>query len=213
VVTTALLGMAFAASWSSSRPWKLLAAVLFLAPLVTWAVMLPKEVGPSFRAEGRTQPDIPRLSEVIEYFPKPGPRDLPAILERLELPARANRPLPRLDPPGILEVRRWKARRIDLTATTSEPTSLTVFQFRYPGWEAHVNGHQVPLDLNVPDDVIRFGIPAGRSQIEVRLPLLPPERLGNRVSGMSLILLLLGGLAARRFWPAHSEQPREAGEP
>ena len=110
-------------------------------------------------------------------------------------------------------MQRWTARRLDLIATTSEPGSLTVLQFRYPGWEAYVNGEQVPLDLNVPDDIIRFGIPAGKSQIAVRLPLFPEERLGNALSGASLILLLLGGWAARRFWPKQGEQPREAGKP
>jgi len=213
LATAALVGMALGSAWTATRPGKFFAATLFLATLGVWAAMLPAEAGFAIKSKSRTQPDVPHLSEVAEYFPKPGPRDLPTTLERLQLPARHNRPLPRLEPAGTLEVERWRARRLQLTVSTQQASALKVLQFRYPGWKARVNGQEVPLLPNPPDDMILFEVPEGESKVEVLLPLLPEERTGYAVSAVSLSLLLLFGWFGRRITKAELPNPSEDGEP
>lgn len=95
----------------------------------------------------------------------------------------------------------WAPRQIHLSISTPQAGTLTLHQYYYPGWIAHVAGRSQPLPLQPsPDGLLQIEVPAGDYPLAITLAPLPEERTGRWISTCTLLLcLLLTGYRCRRM--------------
>ena len=98
---------------------------------------------------------------------------------------------------GSARVTRWKPRDIVVQIDVPRAERLEVRQFYYPGWTATLDQRtQIAVTPADSSGLIQLPIPAGRHTLELRLDKGPSELLGNRITGVSFVLVLLLGIAA-----------------
>jgi hypothetical protein len=101
-------------------------------------------------------------------------------------------------------VSEWRPRRLGVAVNATGESLLEVRQYFYPGWSATLDGRS-RLDVSPADStgLIRVTVPAGTHQIDFRLEASRAERLGQRVSLASVVLLVGAAVlaAARRGRP------------
>lgn len=61
----------------------------------------------------------------------------------------------------------------------------------FPGWTVFANGQKINLDQPLPQGLIRFKLPKGQFKIELKLDDTPVRTLGNSISLVSLLFLIL----------------------
>lgn len=76
------------------------------------------------------------------------------------------------------------------------PTSMIVRTFAYPGWEARVDGAEVPIRPSGPLGLIQVPIPAGTEMLVLRYTETPARRLGVSITKVMLALLAVTFLVA-----------------
>lgn len=59
----------------------------------------------------------------------------------------------------------------------------------YPGWKVKIDDREVPISY--PDGIITFKVPAGENKVEVLYEQTPIRSLGNIISILALILILI----------------------
>jgi hypothetical protein len=84
-----------------------------------------------------------------------------------------------------------------------EPFPLRLFLFDFPGWQVRVDGERVETELGRPEGFIVVPLPAGRHVVEVEFGGTPARRIAWTISGVALLLTLLGAAwRRRRAWDA-----------
>lgn len=91
---------------------------------------------------------------------------------------------------GSVEVVSWRNRSILLSADVSSVTPVAVKQLLFPGWFVSVNGRDLEAVPTRRYGLIRFDVPAGQHEIELKLEPLWPERLGWMLTSFGFILSL-----------------------
>ena len=81
----------------------------------------------------------------------------------------------------------WMTMRVDADA----PARVQAALFDFPTWRVEVNGQVVPHEASKPNGLVTFDVPAGRSDVDVRLQDTAVRRLGNRISLVSWSALVL----------------------
>jgi len=93
---------------------------------------------------------------------------------------------------GSLSIQQWLPRKILLQTNATTDVELTLKQFYYPGWTARIDGtNQLPLKPSQPEGLVRLKVPRGQHQVRVTLEAGVEERLGQVISAVCVVLVLL----------------------
>ncbi|MCP5101137.1 MAG: YfhO family protein, partial [Chloroflexi bacterium] len=109
-----------------------------------------------------------------------------------------------------------------LTAVTDTPLSTTVeidaptsFTARYrafyfPGWQVKINDELVDIATTVPDGLITFDVPNGRSTIHITFTETPLRRLANSITLLTLLILTATSIFTKhsKITPLHPSNRR-----
>lgn len=142
--------------------------------------------------------------EFVESMPKTARMDLldALIAERQKSGSpyflRTDRPR------TTVTVTQWKPRDITLNVAATEPTTLIVGQFYYPGWEAAIfpDSGQPPVELPVkPSDegLLKIEAPAVSGQLRMALSSTGTEQSGLTTSLVSILALAVAALILSRY--------------
>ena len=107
----------------------------------------------------------------------------------------------------------WKPRDILFSLELTNPATISLRRYWYPGWVALVNGRSVEISHSAPEGLLGLHLPEGSHQVALRLPRTRAEQAGAVASLFSAVivaLLFVGDLAARRracrlAQPAHEK--------
>jgi len=102
---------------------------------------------------------------------------------------------PRVEAVGVpgsqFEITRWDAEFKSFTATMPAAGELRLRLFRYPAWQAEVNGRLIETTAQVETGQMLVPVPAGRSQVQISF-----ARTWDRTAGGWITLASLLGAAA-----------------
>jgi hypothetical protein len=121
-------------------------------------------------------------------------------------PQPAEQPFSTADNPALTilaQERRGVTYRASVTAT--QPTTITVNSFAYPGWRTEVNGTAVPITPSPTYGLITFPVPTGSHELTVTFGETPLRRAANWVSLLSLLVVLGLLVASGRACPEYAE--------
>lgn len=98
-----------------------------------------------------------------------------------------------VDGTGDANILSWKPREISLQTKTATGMRISLSQFYYPNWTAHLVGEQGNLNVQPlePDGLLSVSVPAGEHQILLRLERSRAELIGQVVSLISGLCVLL----------------------
>jgi hypothetical protein len=74
----------------------------------------------------------------------------------------------------------------------SEPFTLRLYLFDFPGWTAYVDGSEVPIEVANPEGFITVDVPAGEHRVEVRFESTSPRRIGWLLTLIGAMMSLIG---------------------
>ena len=101
---------------------------------------------------------------------------------------------------GQVAVSAWAPRRIELQVSLRRNTVVSVRQFYFPNWRAHiVDGAAVELKPAAANGLLALHLPAGNYRVQLQLIPLQQELIGSAVSVVGVALLLLWSMWRRRF--------------
>ena len=106
---------------------------------------------------------------------------------------------------GKFDVIDWQARELVFQARSDTEMTVTVNQFYFPNWKAHVDGEtsELAIQPSKPDGLISLTIPKGDHTVRLLLEKSDEELTGQRISLVSLIVMLFG-LGIIRFQAVRS---------
>jgi hypothetical protein len=86
----------------------------------------------------------------------------------------------------------WKPRHIEIETNSQNGGEIVINQFYYPAWKAFlaVGAQAVDVEAAMPEGLVKLKVPPGHQQIRLEIPLGPAERIGQWITGLSLILCL-----------------------
>ncbi|MBI3650386.1 MAG: hypothetical protein HY231_04995 [Acidobacteria bacterium] len=95
---------------------------------------------------------------------------------------------------GEVEIVKWLPQSRELRVVLSEPDTLFIRTFNFPGWTASVNGQPATLKTGAVLKEINLDLPAGQYDIKLDYLNTPSRQHGERATqiGALLLLLLLG---------------------
>jgi hypothetical protein len=176
------------------RQWKFITLVA-LAVLMTGgsaAFSIKTVVAPMWGAV-RFEPESQHLNDVI--IPRTAPEnieDLPS-LERVVL-AEGN---------GRVLVEQWKPEQRALRADLNRSDQVRIRTFNYPGWTATVDSRPAVIGTDPKLGIMVLSLPGGTHRVELEYRDTSARRLGNRMTGISCLLVAvvaLGAFLAPRRW-------------
>ncbi len=105
--------------------------------------------------------------------------------------------IPRFDPASLPEGGAILAETAELTSATVTLETPAAFRARwrwyyFPGWQATLDGAQIPVMPDSSYGLLAMDIPAGRHTLAVRFSETPLRRAADAISIMSVVLLGLG---------------------
>lgn len=103
--------------------------------------------------------------------------------------------------PGIRE---WHAELRVVEVNASTPALLRIAIFYYPGWEAEVDGGNVPIGIEKQSGVMLIGVPQGVHTLTLRFVDTPFRRFAKSVSLLSVLTLFLYAAFNCRWFPGSS---------
>jgi hypothetical protein len=114
---------------------------------------------------------------------------------------------PRVAPErGGAEVRRWEPRLIEFQIASPAESWVKVKQFYFPGWTAStLDGRALAVGPSSPEGLMMVRVPAGTSNVTLRLSRGMPEVAGGAVSALAALflgLLFMPWRWFRRQWRA-----------
>jgi hypothetical protein len=95
-----------------------------------------------------------------------------------------------------------------LTVDMRESGSMKLEQFWFPGWNAYVDGRNVPVKSCTNSAVVCCEVPAGNHDVKFKYDGLPEHRAGALVS-LASILGLIVTLGFRTTQPSLEAEPRQ----
>jgi hypothetical protein len=133
---------------------------------------------------------LPRY-EAIEYVPRgygeASAAGLGGIPTRNLEPAQSRPLIACVPAAAVCSAREEPLGAVSVTVESEEPTRVIVRRFAFPGWRADSG-----LAIGVADEVklVSFVAPGGRTSLRLARVMLPVEKWGAAVSGLSLCLLV-----------------------
>jgi hypothetical protein len=103
-------------------------------------------------------------------------------------------------PVGSVSVIRWEPLFRELDVSTGLPVVIKLKTYKFPGWEARMDGQKTEL-LADASGVQILPIPPGRHRVEVFFENTPPRTIGSLLSAGALAItlaLLIYGLAFQK---------------
>jgi len=134
-------------------------------------------------------PEIEHLNPTMVPRTAPDdPEDLPDV-EPVQLDQGA----------GEVHVQRWLPQHREIEARLTDPDTLWVRTFNYPGWTASVDGSPVAIETGEDLGDIRLNLDAGQHNITLNFLDTPIRRRGAQATKLSVaivcFLLLVAGVA------------------
>lgn len=99
---------------------------------------------------------------------------------------------------GWLDVIVWEPEFRRIQANSIRPSRLLVRTFYYPGWKAVINGMEASISADPNFGLISIDLPEGASDIELRFEKSPVQKYGNIISAISLLIVAVYAVFARR---------------
>jgi hypothetical protein len=98
---------------------------------------------------------------------------------------------------GRVQVQHWQPPHIELVVKAETELQVGLLQLYYPGWVARLNGTtRLEVRPSNLDGLLEMKVPPGTHRILIERESLLEERIGQTISGASLVLL--GALVAGR---------------
>lgn len=76
--------------------------------------------------------------------------------------------------------------------STPDAFTLELLIYNFPGWAAEIDGTAVPITSSEPHGLITLPVPAGDHTLRVYLGSTPPRAIGNIISALALVGVVLG---------------------
>jgi hypothetical protein len=86
-----------------------------------------------------------------------------------------------------VQVHAWAPESKSFTVTLGQPGNLVLRLFNYPAWEVAVNGRMVETVSQENTGQMMIPVPAGESQVQIRLQRTWDRRVGGMVSGTAAL--------------------------
>jgi hypothetical protein len=138
-----------------------------------------------------------------EYLPRPVVQMPPEVADQ---PFATDNPYLTI----LSQERRGVTYRASVSA--SQPTTVTVNSFVYPGWRAEVNETAVTITPSPTYGLITFAVPAGSHELTVTFGETPMRQAANWVSILSL-LITLGVMVAGGGWRVAGKPVKSKNDP
>jgi hypothetical protein len=110
-------------------------------------------------------------------------------------PYELNKDLPRItDPSGkavSVQMIKWGPIETHFIVQTSQPANLTLRLFNYPAWQVTVNDRPVETQTTDVTGQMLIPVEAGRNEVRIHFGRTLDRTIGDAVSMISLILLLI----------------------
>lgn len=90
---------------------------------------------------------------------------------------------------AAIRVARWDAESKTFTADMSSPDQLALHLFRYPAWQAEVNGHVVPIASTATGQML-IPVEAGMNRVQISFIRTWDRTAGGWISLLTVISLL-----------------------
>jgi hypothetical protein len=107
-------------------------------------------------------------------------------------------PLAVLEPEGDAEVVRWDPQRREVHVSVSEPATLRLKSYNFPGWSATIDGQPAAV-FSDKDGAVAVSVPPGIHTVKVSFVNSPPRTIGKALSILALAAVF--GLAALPYLP------------
>jgi hypothetical protein len=92
---------------------------------------------------------------------------------------------------GQVSLEHWSYERVDLRVNATVPSQVVVSQFYYPGWVAHDDQVELPVEASERHGLVAIRVPIGTYNIVLRREPLTVERVGRIISGIALLSLVV----------------------
>ncbi len=89
-----------------------------------------------------------------------------------------------------IAITRWSANAREVTVDAPQPVGIRFRLFRYPGWNAYLDGKLIDMVTIDARGAVVVPVPAGRSQVSVLYKGTPDQKWSIVLSLFSLVLLL-----------------------
>jgi hypothetical protein len=110
---------------------------------------------------------------------------------------------PTTTPPAAVTLQHGDTENYRLTTSIATPTLLVLRLWDYPGWRVSVNGREVTNRPRRNDGLLCIPLPVGRSTVEIHFARTFDHILGQLISAIALVLLVIllrrNALARRRL--------------
>lgn len=90
---------------------------------------------------------------------------------------------------GGLSNMQVKSNSISFLLALHTPENVTVNQIYYPGWEAYVNGHKIPISYRNKQGLMVLKIPAGSNNVQLVFSETPMRIFANSISILAFAVL------------------------
>ncbi len=117
---------------------------------------------------------------------------------------------------GTATVSEWKPRRIVIDADLRRQTDLIVRQFYFPGWQASkISAESIDLQTEPAEatGLVRISAPPGRYKIELRLLPRWQETVGQLLTSVAVLVLLVMQALKIRAMTTRPSEPKLINAP
>jgi hypothetical protein len=106
---------------------------------------------------------------------------------------------------GVPQIILWKARHIEIQASSKSGGPMMVNQFYYPRWTATLlapdSNRPLGIHVAMPEGLLQVDVPPGHQRIRFDIPVDAPERASGWTSASCAVLFAILCLRLR-FKPA-----------
>lgn len=112
---------------------------------------------------------------------------------------------------GAGDVIRWEPAFREVTVNASQPSTVRLKSYNFPGWSARLNGQAVPI-VSDSNGVQVIEVPAGNHRLEVTFGSTPPRTAGALLTGLTF-LTFVGLFVLDRLRRPKLQSPQEQDSP
>jgi len=94
----------------------------------------------------------------------------------------------------------WNPEERSFTVTASAPGMMAIRSFNYPAWKVVVNSRVTPSETNFETGQMMIPVRSGKNQIEIRFTKTWDRMVGEIVSAIAAIFLLLLAFMQKQIW-------------
>jgi hypothetical protein len=132
------------------------------------------------------------VDPILEYTPI-WARDIKTIMSEEE-----NKRISVVSGSASTEVSLWQAERRRIVVKSSEPSTLRISTFYYPGWKASIDGRGIQIRIERGSGAMLLNIPEGEHTVELKFTDTPLRSFSKYVSLISFFAIILLAVVSRR---------------